>query len=106
MTMTSLNAIRLAWAIGLLCLALVVASLVLLVLDWPAIDSVFTAQVPWFLNAIITGVLGVLIAARRPRNAIGWMLLAISLGNAIYLPADLIAVRGLLAGASATSWVE
>ena len=74
------SAVRLAWGIGLLTLALVVASLVLLALDWSAIDSVFTAQVPWLLNAVITGVLGVLIATRKPRNPVGWLLLAISFG--------------------------
>jgi len=104
--MTSRSALRLAWGIGALVLALVVFSLVLLALDWAVIDSPFTAQLPWFLAAVITDVLGVLIATRRPRNPIGWLLLAIAVGNAIYLTAGFIAMRALLAGASTTGWVE
>ncbi|HEY4868960.1 MAG TPA: histidine kinase, partial [Candidatus Dormibacteraeota bacterium] len=91
--------------IGAFCFVLVVASLVLLVLDWPAIDSPFTAQLPWFLDAVITGVLGLLIASRRPRNPIGWLLLAIAVGNSIFLLAEFTAMRGLLAGASPGGWV-
>jgi signal transduction histidine kinase len=106
MTSGQRTATRLAWGIALLSAALLVASLVLLILDWRAIDSVFTAQLPWYLNTIITGVLGLLIATRRPRNPIGWLLLAISLGNAVDLPADFLAMRGRLSGASPRSWVE
>jgi signal transduction histidine kinase len=47
----------------------------------------------------------VLIASRRPRSPIGWLLLAIALANAVYLPAGFIAMRGLLAGASPRGWV-
>jgi hypothetical protein len=92
----------LAWAIAGLSLVLIAGCLVLLGLDWPAIDSPFTAQLPWFLNAVIVGVLGALIASRRPHNPIGWLMLAISLGNAINLTADFVAIRALLAGAAPT----
>jgi signal transduction histidine kinase len=105
----SLSAARLAWGIGLLCLGLVGADVVLLVLDWPAIDwTTFSQSIaPWFLDAVIAGALGVLIAARRPRNPIGWLLLAIAADNALlYLSAEFIAIRGLLAGAAPRSWVE
>jgi signal transduction histidine kinase len=97
---------RLAWGIGILCLISLLASLVLLVLDAKAIDSVFTAQLAWFLNCAITGVLGVLIATRRPQNPIGWLLLAIAFGNAVYLPADFVAIYGQLRGVAPTGWVE
>jgi signal transduction histidine kinase len=101
------TATRLAWGITLLSLTLVVASVVLLALDWPAIGSTtLAAQLPGFLNAVITGVLGVLIATRRPRNPIGWLLIAIAATDAIALPSDFLAIRGLLAGASPRSWVE
>jgi signal transduction histidine kinase len=103
--MTLQSARRLAWSIGTFCFVLVIASVVLLVLDWPAIDSPFTAQLPWFLDAVITGVLGVLIATRRPHNPIGWLLLAIAVGNSIFLLAEFTAIRGLLAGASPAGWV-
>jgi hypothetical protein len=100
------RAVRLAWGIGLCSLVLVVASLVLLALDWKAIDSPLTAQLPVFLGAPIVGVLGVLIAARRPRNPIGWLLLATAVGGAIALATYFIAMRGLLTGALPRSWVE
>ena len=99
------RAVRLAWGIGLCSLGLVIASLVLLALDWKAIDSPFTAQFTYFLAAPITGILGVLIATRRPRNPIGWLLLAIAAADAIYLTADFIGMRGLLSGASPKGWV-
>jgi signal transduction histidine kinase len=97
--------VRLAWWTGLWSLGLVVVSLVLLALDWKAIDSPGTAELPYFLGAPIAGILGVLIAARRPRNPIGLLLLAIAAVDAIYLLADFVAVRGLLAGATTRSWV-
>ncbi len=89
----------------MLCGACVIASLVLLVLDRQVITDPLGAQVPWFLNAVTTGVLGVLIATRRPRNVIGWLLLAISFGNAINLLACFIAIRALLAGVATSGWV-
>jgi len=104
--MSNRTAPRLALAVGAFCLACVVGSLVLVALDAKAIDSVFTAQIAWFLNCLITGVLGVLIATRRPTNAIGWLLLAIAVGNAVYLPADFIAIYGQLHGVGPTGWVE
>jgi signal transduction histidine kinase len=104
--MSQRSASRLAWGIGVLCLACVIASLVLLVLDWKAIDSPFTSQAPWIADAIIVGALGTLIASRRAANPIGWLLLAIAFGNAINVLADFTAMRGLLAGAAPTGWVE
>ena len=99
------RAVPLAWGIGVFCLGLVVASLVLLPLDWTAIDSVRTARLGYFLGAPITALLGLLIAIRRPRNSIGWLLLAIAVADSICLFADFTAIRGLLAGASPHSWV-
>jgi signal transduction histidine kinase len=84
---------------------LVVASVVLLVLDWKAIDSPGTSQLGYFLGAPISAVLGVLIVTRRPRTPIGWLLLAVSVGDALYLLGDFLAIRGLLSGASPKSWV-
>ena len=96
---------RLAWGIGLCSVGLVVASLVLLAMDSRAIDSPVTAQFEYFLAVPITGTLGLLIAVRQPRNPIGWLLLAIAFVDAIYLPADFLAMRGLLSGASPHGWV-
>ena len=99
------RAVPLAWCVGVFCLGLVVASLVLLPLDWKAIDSVRTARLGYLLGAPITAILGVLIAIRRPRNSIGWLLLAIAVADSICLFADFIAMRGLLSGASPRAWV-
>ncbi|HVC41216.1 MAG TPA: sensor histidine kinase [Candidatus Saccharimonadales bacterium] len=99
------RAVPLAWGIGMFSLALVGASLVLLPLDWRAIDSITTARLGYFLGAPITSILGLLIAIRRPRNAIGWLLLAIAMADSICLFADFTAIRGLLSGASPGAWV-
>jgi signal transduction histidine kinase len=99
------RAVPLAWGAGVFCLGLVVASLVLLPLDWKAIDSVRTARLGYLLGAPITAILGVLIAIRRPRNSIGWLLLAIAVADSICVFADFTAMRGLLSGASARGWV-
>ena len=99
------RAALLAWGIGVFSLGLVAASLVLLPLDWTAIDSVRTARLGYFLGAPITAILGLLIAIRRPRNSIGWLLLAIAVADSICLFADFTAMRGLLAGASPRAWV-
>ena len=100
------RAVRLAWGIGLTGLLLVGASVVLLALDWRAFTSPFDEQLFWFANALSLGALGVLITTRRPRNVIGWLLLAIAFGNAIYLAAYFLAIRGLVSGASPGSWVR
>ena len=105
MTISSRTATRLAWGIGGVCLVLLILSLALLALDWKAIDSPGTAQLPYFIAAPIIGVLGVLVAARRPNHPIGWLLLAIAASNAISLTANFVAIRGLLSGASLHGWV-
>jgi signal transduction histidine kinase len=97
--------VRLAWGVGLCSVGVLLASLVLLALDWKAIDSIYTAQLPWFLKAAITAVLGSLIASRRPRNPIGWLLLAIAALQAVSLAATFLSMWGLLSGASAGGWV-
>jgi len=103
-----LRAARLAWGIGLWSLGLVVASVVLLVTDGMAIATLNGGQLAVFgflLAAPIVGILGVLIAARRPRNPIGWLLLVMAVAGAINVLANVIAIRGLLSGASPRGWV-
>ena len=99
------RAVRLAWGVGLCELALVAASVVLLALDWDAIDSPGTAQLTLFLAVPINGALGVLIVIRRPRNAIGWFLLAIAAAGAVFVFTDMLAIRGLQSGAAPDGWV-
>jgi signal transduction histidine kinase len=96
---------RLAWGGWLFSVCLLGAALVLLGLDWPAIDSPLTAQSLYILQAAITGVLGVLIATRQRRNPIGWLLLGIATADGLYLVADFAGIRGLLSGAAPTGWV-
>jgi signal transduction histidine kinase len=84
----------------------VAANLVLLALDWKAIDSqTVQGAVPYLVQAPIVAILGLLIAVRRPRNSIGWLLLAVAAAEAICAFAAFVALRGLLAGASPRGWV-
>ena len=99
------RAVGLALSIGLGALGLEIASAVLLAFDWAAIDSPGTAQLTLFLAVPINGSLGVLIAIRRPGNAIAWFLLAIATAGAVFLFTDFLAIRGLLSGASPDGWV-
>jgi signal transduction histidine kinase len=100
------RAVRLAWGVWLTALLLMAAAFVLLVLDWKIDSTILSTNAAWFANAIAVGTLGVLIAVRRPRNVIGWTLLALAFANTINLLTTFIAVRGLVGGASPRSWVE
>ena len=97
---------RLALGVAATTGVLLVAGLVLLALDWPLLNDPFSAQVPWITNTVISGALGLLISLRRPRHVIAWLLL----GDAVFTAAGIVglftAMRGLLSGATAASWVE
>jgi hypothetical protein len=101
------RAVQLAWGVGLCSLGLVAANLALLALDWKAIGSQTQGVpfVPYLIQAPIVAILGLLIAIRRPRNSIGWLLLAVAAAEAICAFAAFVALRGLLAGASPRGWV-
>jgi hypothetical protein len=71
---SELRARRLAWVIWLFSAALLMAALVLLVLDWNAIDSILTAQALFFLEAAIAGVLGASGATVRLREQGGHLI--------------------------------
>jgi signal transduction histidine kinase len=96
---------RLAWGMGLCTLALAIASAILVATEGRAVDSLGVGQLGFLLGVPIVGILGVLIAARRPRNPIGWLLVALATGGAINVFTSVIAIRGLLNGASPRSWV-
>jgi signal transduction histidine kinase len=98
------RAVRLAWGIGLFSVGLLIASLVLLALDWKAVGAPPSVS-PLYFQAPTAGILGVLIAARRPKNPLGWLLLAIAAGDAVYITSDFVAIRGLLSGATHANWV-
>ena len=97
---------RLAIGVGVLCLLCLVASLVLLALDWKAIDSASTAQLSGLMAVMIVTPLAVLIAARRPRNAVGWVMLATVATGAVGVLTVFVAMYGQLMGAGPTGWVE
>jgi signal transduction histidine kinase len=100
------RAVRLAWGVGLCSLGLVAATLVLMALDWKAVDAQTGVPfVPYLAQAPIVAILGLLIAVRRPRNSIGWLLLAVAAAEAICCFAAIVALGGLLAGASPRGWV-
>jgi signal transduction histidine kinase len=84
----------------------VLVSLVLLALDWRVIKSPDTALLSSFLSAVVVAPLGVLIVIRRPRHAIGWLLLVVASMQAISLVTTFSAIRALLSGAKSTGWVE
>ena len=76
------SARRLAWGVFALFIALMVAELWLVALESRPVEDVF------FFLVIGYALVGALIAARHPRNAVGWLLLTIGLGLAVGAVAD------------------
>ena len=96
--MTTRTASRLAWGVSFLCLAMLSASLVLLYLNRTAIDSASTADVSDLIATLTLGLLGGLVASRRPANPIGWILLTIAVAVGLSALSTHVAMRALLAG--------
>jgi hypothetical protein len=65
-------------------------------------NGLFSTAIP----AIILAVLGALVAGRRPRNAVGWLMLATAAVQAASVFAVQAAIRLLQAGASPDGWVR
>jgi hypothetical protein len=84
----------------------VAASLVLLYLNRSRIDSVGTAGLSNIVSALTVGTLGAIVASRRPRNPIGWLLLALNVQQALGSLATQLAVHGLIDGSSPHGWVR
>ena len=103
-SLTSRTASRLAWGIATLSYAIVAACLVLLWLDRATIGSVGAGPIGNVVPAATLGVLGALIASRRPANPIGWLMLGIAATVGISGLAALISIRALLAGVSPHGW--
>jgi class 3 adenylate cyclase len=74
---------RLAWGICLITLAVVASAIVLVVVNLEAIHNADEANAIEIVLPIGFGIIGGLVASRQPRNALGWLFLAISLANAI-----------------------
>jgi signal transduction histidine kinase len=107
--MTSPATRRLALGIGLLCALCVAASLVLFGIDASAVGGItdwLSGPVTGLLVVGIIAPLAVLITVRRPRNAVGWLLLTAAAIVAVDMVATAIGIRGQVEGASPTSWVE
>jgi signal transduction histidine kinase len=108
-----LGAGRLAVTGGAVVVALAVLALTLHVLNGaasiPGVGYFWQSQ---FLAALAFGMTGALVAARQPRNAVGWLALLIGLSQgssflaAEYAVLALVARPGLLPGGEAAVWVH
>jgi signal transduction histidine kinase len=96
--MTSRTAARLAWSIALLCFGMAAAGGVLLSLNRAATLS--NTDFGNLAPAVTFGALGGLVASRRPRNPIGWLLLAMGASAGASALAHNVAVHALLGGVS------
>ncbi len=105
-----------AWTIGVTSIALMVANLVLMYVDRNVVlpeasDDWSLTNVFGLLVTVGVPVIGLVIAARRPENPIGWLLLAagFALGlsgfSRAYALHALIAERGTLPGGRASGWI-
>ena len=115
--MTSRTASRLAWAIGIVSIALMIGALALMYIDrgteLPTTDVAVASS--WnFANVLNSAVniaatcFGILLASRRPKNPIGWLFLTAGLtlgisafGTAYGLHALLVEPGSLPAGRAA-----
>ena len=93
----------LAWSLGLLSVALLLASAVLLVLNRPTrvVESAGvwgTVNVPFIFPAVALDftLVGALVASRRPGNPIGWVSLAAGLALALFTTAGEYAIYALV----------
>src|SRR5207253_1826724 len=77
---------------------------VLLLLDRRWIGRVGAGPVGNLVPAVTLGVLGALIASRRPTNPIGWLMLSTAALVGSSGLAALVAIRALLTGVSPDGW--
>jgi hypothetical protein len=69
---------RLAWSLGLLCVVLAAASLILGLLNRRTLGEIFVEEgiVAVATLTVAFSVVGALIASHRPENPIGWIFCA------------------------------
>jgi signal transduction histidine kinase len=96
---------RLAWCLALLCFGMIAVSAVLLYLNRSALYS-FSTDFSTVVPTLTFGAIGGLIAARRPSNPIGWLLLTIGVSLGINELGVNVVLRGLLTGASPRGWIR
>ncbi|MET1010860.1 MAG: histidine kinase [Actinomycetota bacterium] len=109
----SVTSRRIAWALVGVIAAILVAAIMLLVLGigTPLPEASFGFKGWGVILASAFGVAGILIAARVPSNAIGWILLVAGIGTAIqefathYAQYGLYVEPGSLAGADVAAWI-
>jgi len=107
-----------AWSVGIVSIALMVAALVLFLID-RAQGTLPESVGPWTLLGAIdiavnipVPILGVLIASRRPENRIGWLYLGASLVlgivafGQVYSAHVLLADPGFLPGGRFMAWLS
>jgi signal transduction histidine kinase len=115
--MSTWTARRLAWAIGLFSLVLMVATLVLMFVDRAVelpnnVGSWSTADVLDAVTNLGVPILAIVIVNKQPKNAIGWVFLAagIALGLAtfgqVYALHALVAEPGTLPAGQALAWLS
>jgi signal transduction histidine kinase len=115
--MTTWTARRLAWSVGIVSIALLVATVVLMFVDretdLPSNVGIWSAaDVADVLVNIGVPILGIVIVNKRPRNAIGWVFIVAgvalglaSFGQAYALHA-LLADPGVLPAGQALAWLS
>jgi signal transduction histidine kinase len=86
----------LATGLGVVALAGAAATLVLAVLNRSHLETVAAADLNTISISISAGVLGLLVARRRPRNPTGWLLLVIAATSALQGVEDQYTRFGLL----------
>ena len=100
--MSTWTARRLAWAIGIFSLVLMMATLVLMFAarGTPGLPSNAlawsTADILDVVSSVGVPVLGIVIVTRQPKNAVGWLFLAAGLSLALAMFGEAYAVRALL----------
>lgn len=104
--MTSRTAAPLAWGMAVLSYTMVAVCLILLWLDRATIGSNGAGPIGNLVPAATLGVLGALIASRRPANPIGWLMLSIATLVGISALGAFVSIRALVAGASPHGWVR
>jgi hypothetical protein len=66
----------------------------------------WTDEVPYVLVNVATVLVGAVLAAKRPRNPIGWLLTLLGLGFVTYPVVVLVVAAALRDGADASLWVR
>jgi signal transduction histidine kinase len=110
---------RLAWSIGLVSVAMIAASLVLMYVDRHAVLPTAASSEHWTLGNVLSDlvnmavpVLGIVIASKRPENRIGWLFLSagfflgVSTIASQYAVHALVVHHGSLPGGNFCAWLN